>query len=264
MGFLDFLGGGGSKSSSKASIDTSLAVSALASSVMSCTSNTSVLQTFVISGNYNVVKNTKQVQALKFSASCEQSAQNMADLQAKVANAIANSAEATGSGILSMFGASKSEAETNIKNNVSQEIKQETIQNIVNNSSAQQELIISGNNNIVDNFAQEQTMEIVLKNCQDVVNSLKVVQDMNNALQQQSKAVTTNPFAEIIDSIGNVLQGIGWMWVIIIVAIIAGSVFVGPRLLSIFLGQGDPNKVQPTIIQQNSPGGGPQPLPVAV
>lgn len=230
------MGSGGSKSVSNVKIDTSLAVEALAKNVMNCTSNTKILQSFIISGDYNVIKNSKQVQALKFNQECKQSAQNIADLQQTIANAINNSASAQGSGVLSALGASSSEANTNILNNIKQSITQETIQNIVNTSAAQQELIISGNNNIVDNFEQTQTLDIVLKNCQEVINNLKVIQDLNNKISQDSTAITKNPIAEVIDSVGSIFTSFGMMGVIVIIACIIGVVMIGPGPIMAFLG----------------------------
>jgi hypothetical protein len=245
------MGGRGSKSTSKVAIDTSLAVQALARNVMSCTSQTAVSQLFQISGSYNIIKNTKQVQAIKFNSTCTQSAQNIADLQQTVANAISNAASATGSGVLSALGASQSEAETVIKQNVSQSITQETIQTIVNNSAAQQAIIISGNNNIVDNFDQSQTLDIVLKNCQDVINNLKSVQAMNNVADQTSSAVTTNPISDIIDSVGSIFEGFGWMGTIILVAAIIGFVLVGPKTIAAFMGSdSNDSSEQPMNYQQ--------------
>ena len=202
--------GSGSSSSSSATIDTSIAVNLLSQAVMNCASNTAVTQSFDVTGNFNAINGVKQVQAIQFSTSCTQTSQNIANLQQQIANALQQAASATGSGITSALGASSSNTNTTIAQDVQQNITEKSIQNIVNNCAAQQSIIISGNNNIVNNFSQEQTMSIVQSNCQNAINSLQSVQAINNQLAQSSTAVTTNPISDIISSIGSAIAGIGW------------------------------------------------------
>lgn len=262
MGLFDLVGGlfGGSGSSAKstATIDTSLAVNALARNVMSCASTNMVSQTFVVSGSNNIVQNTKQVQALQFNSSCAQSTQNIAELQQTITNAIQQAANAQSTAVLSVLGGSRSDVDTKISNDVKQNITQETIQNIVHTSAAQQSIIISGNNNIINNFDQSQTLSIVLNNCQNVINNLRSVQDINNALNSNSTATTTNPISEIVDSVFSGITSFGWMWVIIIVVAIAvgGYILVKGGPMAAFLGsdsdEGEDNtqEIQPMSMNQ--------------
>lgn len=220
--------GGGSSSTAKTNIATSSVVDAVARNIMNCGSNSVITQTFAITGDYNVVKDTKQVQNIKLSSDCSQDSKNIADLQQAVSNAIKQSAEAQNVSVLGALGSADSDTNTVISNDVRQHITQENIQNIVNNSNAKQEIIISGNHNIVDNFSQEQTYEIVYQNAQQVVNQMKTVQTIENAVDQESKATQTNPVSDIIDSVFGGLQGFGILWVIVAVAVI---VFLGPVIL---------------------------------
>lgn len=219
---------GGSSSKTNTNIATSLAVEAVARNIMNCQSNTNINQRFVVSGNYNVVKNSKQVQNIKLSAACSQDAKNIANLQQSVSNAIKQAAESQSVSVLGALG--KSNAETNlfIENEVKQTITQENIQNIINSSNAMQEMIISGNNNIVDKFEQSQTFDIVYKNAQKALNKMKSVQVIENAADQSSKATQTNFISDIVDSVFSGLQGFGLLWVIVIVAAI---IFLGPVIL---------------------------------
>jgi len=220
--------GGGASTANTTSIITRSAVEAVARNIMNCKSNAMISQTFTVSGNYNVVRNTKQVQNIKLSSSCAQDAQNIADLQQSVANAVKQSASSQGVSVLGALGSVTSENNLNLENDIKQTITQENIQNIINSSNAKQEIIISGDNNVIDNFTQEQTYDIVYDNAQKVVNTMKSLQVLENNAQQESKSVQTNFISDIVDSVFSGLQGMGWLVVVVVVAAI---IFLGPVIL---------------------------------
>jgi len=238
---------GGSSSKTNTNIKTSLAVSLVARNIMNCSSNSSIKQTFRIEGSYNVVKNVKQVQNLKLSAECAQDNKNIADLQQSVGNAIKQAAESQSVSVLGALGSSDAETNLTIENDVKQHITQENIVNIVNSSNAEQEFIIKGNHNIVDNFSQEQTMDIVYRNSQKVINQMKSVQAIENAADQKGKATQTNFISDIIGSIFGGLQGMMLIWVILIIAI---AFMFGPQLISIIFGSEDPEVAKERLKQQ--------------
>lgn len=228
----------GNETSSKSTttIDTSIAVTALAETIMNCTSNVQAGQSFIISGNGNIVSNSSQVQALTFNAECTQSSQNIADLQSKIAASIAQVASTQTQAVFSAISAgSSSDTEAVISNDVRQNITQRTIQNIVANVTAQQALIISGNNNVVSGFTQNQTLTVVTTACQNAINSLKSVVDMNTAVQQESKNEQKDPIAGMIGALGNivssVITGMATMTGMVLLLIGAVLIFLGPKIL---------------------------------
>ena len=151
------MGNSGSSSSTKTSVISRNVANALAQNIMNCKGSQLIKQEFIISGNYNVVKNTKQVVFLQLSSSCSQDVNNMADIQQSVSNAIKQTAEAQSASLLSVLGGSSSKVDTAIQSDIEANITQETIQNIVNSTNAAQTIKISGDNNIVDTFSQEMT-----------------------------------------------------------------------------------------------------------
>lgn len=220
------MGSGGSKSYTTTNIKTKLAVEALAENIMNCRSNTLVSQKFVLSGDYNVIKNSKQVQNFKLSTECSQDVKNIADLQQSVANAIKQAAESQSVSVLGALGESRAEVNLNIENEVKQKITQKTVLDIVNETNAQQEMIISGNHNIVDNFEQSQTLDLLFKNCQKVMNEFKSIQAIENSADQNSKATQSNFISDIVDSIFGGLASIGLIWMVVIVVAIAVAGYV--------------------------------------
>ena len=227
------MGGGGSKSKNKSNIHTSLVIDAVAKNIMNCKSNMKVLQSFRVTGDYNVIQGVKQVQNVKLSAKCAQDAQNIANLQQSVANAVKQAAESQSVSVLGALGGSDSEVDSTIRNDVKQSITQENITNVINNSNAQQEMVISGNHNIIKDFSQTQTYSIVWDNAQKLVNTMKSVQAIENTSDQSAKATQTNFISDIVDSVFSGLQGFGWMGVAIIAVIAYVLVSWGP---SVFLG----------------------------
>lgn len=216
---------GGTSSSNSTKIDVSAAVTLLSQNIMNCASNTMASQELVVSGNFNVVDG-RQMQTLHLSATCSQNAQNIADLQQQISTALKAAAEAQSTALLGALNSTSSDVSTMITNDVKQNITQQTVANIVNSTNLQQKILISGDRNIV-NFSQEQTAQLVFTSCQDVINNLKSVQTMNNALDTSSSATTKNPLAEVVDSLGNMFKINGWF--IVIIAGIA-IIFLGPKL----------------------------------
>lgn len=225
---------GGSSSKSSSEIVSRTSVDAIARSIMNCSSNSSFTQTLDISGSGNTIQGGKQVQAIKLSAQCAQDSQQIADLQQSVSNALKQVSESQSVSLLGALGKSRSEVNSRIENDVRQSITQEAITNIINNSNAEQTIRISGDNNTVVNFTQEQTLEIVFSNTQKVLNRMTSVQALANAVDQQSTATQTNPISDILDSIGGILGGLTLP--IIIAMIVGGAVliFAGPKLLAAF------------------------------
>lgn len=227
--------GNQSSSSSKLKIDVSSAINLITSNIMNCSSNSIQIQELIVSGNNNIIDG-RQVQALTLSAECSQNAQNMADLQQQIAQEISNTAKAQGASILSILGNSSSEVDTNIINDVRQNITQKTITNIVNQANTEQRAIISGDNNIVK-FDQNQTANLVYKSAQNVINSLKSVQAINNAVAASTESKSSNDM---------------FMWIIIIV-VIAALVLLGPSILKWISGNRDNVKTDAYQLYMKSP-----------
>jgi hypothetical protein len=250
--------GGGSSTTNKTNIATKLAVSAVANNIMNCTGNTSVTQSFKIKGDYNMFQGVKQVQNIKLSSSCAQDSKNIANLQQSVANAIKQAATSQSVSVLGALGNSDSDNDTIISNEVSQAITQNNIQNIVNNSNAQQEMIIAGNHNIVNDFSQTQTFDIVYNNAQKLINTMQSVQAIENAADQTAVSTQTNFVSDILDSVFNGLQGMGLIWLGVFAIVAFVAVKFGPEFMLGMAGKGPP----PGQFKPMPPGKGQQrPMP---
>jgi hypothetical protein len=212
--------GGGSSSSVTNVIDTSVAVKTLTNAIMSCRGNSNITQMLNISGDNNTISGVRQLNAFKLSSTCNQEIKDNKQIQQDIANQLTAAAEAKGSGILSALGGSKSDVNTKIFSDISTMLESNTVNNIVNNVNQLQGINISGNNNIVKDFTQQMTSELVFSSVQTAINNLDAVQRLNTASNSQSTAVTTNPISDVIDSVFNGLSGLLKYWVILVIVVV--------------------------------------------
>lgn len=229
------MGGGGSKSSNRSNIVSTAASNVIVKNIMDCKSNTWLKQKFTLIGSGNVVSGFKQVMNFKLSSDCSQSAQSLTSLQTDIANAVKQSAESNNVALLGAFGSSQSEVELNIRNAIENNVTQETISNIVNQTNAAQEALIIGDNNIVDNFTQDMTMSLLQDNAQKALSSVSIINKMDNEADQKSKSTMENPISQILDSVGKMLSSLiaGYSVTTIMLALVAivGIIYLGPKIL---------------------------------
>ena len=243
------MGGGGSKSTTTNSMVTSTAINAISNNIMNCTGNQTMVQNFVVSGNGNSLNNIKQIQSLKLSTECAQSSENVASLQQQVSSALQASASVNSQAVLSALSASSSsDVNTKIENDVKQNITQNTIIKIINDTNLQQNMIISGNANVINNFTQEQTTDILNKNIQNAINKMESVQAISNSTKSTSTNTQANPLDDMLktafsgvkglaDSIGGVFtSGMYTVAIVVIVGMVVAGYFFGPAIISMIKG----------------------------
>lgn len=224
------MGSGGSKSTTTTNVKTKAVVDVLVNNIMNCSGNQMMTQSFKIIGNYNVVGangGIKQVQSLKLSTDCTNNAENVSNLQQAVKDAVQQAAQSNSVSFLGVLGKSESEVNYNLQNEIVQKINNSTITNMINTINATQEVLIQGNNNIVDRLEQSQTMSLVQSAAQKVVNQLASVQAIENSSNQTATAVQSNFVSDIVSSIFDGLTSMGIIWaVIFIVAMVVGGYVV--------------------------------------
>ena len=251
------MGASGSTSRSKASIDTSNTVNALTETIMNCTGNVQSTEDVTVSGSGNAV-DVVQVTYLKLSSNCVQGVENVSDLQTKIASALANSSTAQGTSVLSALGGSKSDAETSIKNAVTQNITTKTVTNMINNANAAQKVVVSGNNNAVR--VNQSTTEAVVQNAaQNLINSVISKVGIESTADAKASAVTTDLITDVANSIGKTITdglgiavtGVAVMWGMAIIGIVLFVWVLGPGVIGALLGNDSDSKPQQNYGDQN-------------
>ena len=239
--------GGGSSSQTITNVSTSTVVDVLTSNIMNCGSSTSARQRLLVSGNNNVLNGVSQTLTITLSSNCFQDAKNLAKVQQEVSQAIKNAAESQSVTITGALSNSSSNAETYIDTEVKQTITQKNLTNIINNVNTEQELVISGNSNIIKNISQNLTQDLVYKNAQTLLNTMKSIQALENSADTSSKATQKSLIIGLIDSLLSGISGIfgnfGVIFVIVIAIIVAGLFFARKEIMKV-LGFGDDEKNQ--------------------
>jgi type IV secretory pathway VirB2 component (pilin) len=159
------------------------------------------------------------------------SSQFSTNIQDAITNVLAQQATATGSGITSALGGSSSEVTANITNMVNTSISQSEIQNAIT-AVVQSQTVhgTSGSYAVIGNITQAQTSSLIAKAIMSSNGAVTVVNKVADAIDQKSTAVTTNPIADIVSSIGSVFTGP--LTLILIIIIVIGAGLVGLMMLS--------------------------------
>ena len=232
--------GGGSSTQTNVTNVTSSVTNAMAQAIMNCSGNTMVEQKFTVSGSYNAINNFKMVQAMSLSATCANNAENLASVQAAVTAAVTAASSAQSVAGLSALTKSKADTNIRIQNDVTQNITSQTLTNVINSVNAVQTATISGDNNIISNFDEEQTLVIVQNACQSVVSQMKTVQEIASQADAKAEAKQTDPIDSFMKNINSIVEtgftGANTGFSIVAAVIIAG-IIGGVILLHKFGGQ---------------------------
>ena len=219
---------------------TSSVTNAMSQAIMNCSGNTMTEQKFILSGSYNTINNFKMVQAMSLSATCANSAENLASVQSAVTAAVTAAANAQAVAGIGSLTKSNSRTNVNIRNDVTQNITSQTLTNVINTVNAVQTAVISGDNNIVSNFSEEQTLTIVQNACQSVISKMDSVQEIASSAAADSKSTQTDPIASFFTGISGVIgagfsgaTGMMWVYALVFIAIIVAGValvyIIGPQ-----------------------------------
>lgn len=228
--------GNSSSSSTKSSVFMEAITKAFMKNITKCMTSITLVQTLDIIGDGNNVSDSGQVQVQQYSVSCDQNTQAMADFQNKMADAIQQEAKNQDVAVLNAFGNSSSQVSTNIHNSVKNVLTLENVQAIFNEVNQKQGINIRGNNNIIRNFTQEQSLKMVATSAQKVLAQISAVANIVSQLDQKSSNTVENPVSQIIDSVGDAFSKIWdsmwaplkWFLIIFVVGIVAYMIMGNP------------------------------------
>lgn len=221
MGLFDFLGlSSDAESSVNNTITTKLVGEAISTTIMKCGRSALLSQSVEIVGSGNNV-NIKQTMVFQLDASCVNKAENISEMQQNVIAAIESAAQSQNVGLLGLLANSSAEVNTTITNDVKSVINNTTMTELVSKVQLAQKVMIYGDNNIAE-ITQDMTADILDQACQDVANRLSAVQKIDAKVKANATAKVDNP----LDGLFDFLQGMGWMYVLIVIAVIIAAVFL--------------------------------------
>jgi hypothetical protein len=195
--------------------------SIMVSSMQNCGSVLKGDQTLTISGNNNILDGGKQKQYIHYQANCDQLAQNMVSIQTQIATEIEQKAIAIGQQI-SMTDVSSTNI-NNILHNVQEHVNINTMNEIMTTVNMTQGIDVSGNNNIIRNWTQDQTGDLLVSASQKVLNQIDSFTEVNNKIKQTADAKTENMLSFLTDWLQNVPLIIGIVAVIFLYIMFGGG-----------------------------------------
>lgn len=208
---------GGTSSKAVANVLNEIAINASMRTIQECSASASQSQLLNIKSSGLVfASNITMKQGVQVDSTCLSSVNKRTQLISDISNQVAQWAEAQGPGVWSALGASRSEVATNVKNRFAPVLNMDTIQRSVTAAAQGQTANIEGGTVILGNVTQEQTAKIVAKSIVKDDKVAAVINDMSNTIVAKSKATTTDPIANIIDSLGSALGKLGMIGTIFI------------------------------------------------
>jgi hypothetical protein len=233
------MGGGGSKANVTQEAVTNLLQDVIVKNMQNASVTSSLTQDVNIV-NSGEIKDLQITQGLTFKSEIFQSAQNMADLQNSLKSALEGAASATGSGVFSALGGSKSNLTQRIINDIQNNVNMQTMQDVSTTITQVQNVnLINTQTGKIKGLTIDQAQGVYRNAAQQIVAKFSSINDISNDAKGKSDAVTKNPISEIIDS---VFSGITGVWIIIAVIFIVVCI-VGYFAMKTVLGS-DPETIE--------------------
>jgi len=223
---------GGTQSKSVINQVTEISVKATMRTIQECSTAATQSQLIDLQAKGDItIGDVTQRQGVQVDSKCLAQSDKQVKIRNDVAAAIANYAEAQGPAVLSLLGASKSEATVNIQNRLPMSFNMDTIQKNVTAVMQNQKIAVKSTEGkiIAGALTQEQTAQIVAKSIVADKSYASALNDISNKIAQGSKAKSTNPIADIISSIGTAFTG--WIVYIAIAIIVIVAAILGLRVM---------------------------------
>jgi hypothetical protein len=223
---------GGSSSKTTTDVVTDIAVKAVQKNISRCVVSATQEQLLSVKdvlGNVTI-SGVRMRQGASVNMNCVMEAVTQSAIQNSIANDIAQWAESQSVAVLGALGTSRSEAESNIRNQLMTSSIQDTTQEAFMQAIQKQGVEVAGvsGNVVIGDVSLDQSLEMVAKAMITGTAYSSVVNDVANKVAQTAKSEQSNPISQILDSIGGIVGKVLGSWTaIIIVVVIVIAVVLG-------------------------------------
>jgi hypothetical protein len=195
---------GGTSSKSIANDLTNLCTKVVADSLLTCTgiaTQSQILSYTQIKGNLNV-QNINLSQGTSVDLKCVMDAVKQSDIASKVAESLAQAAEAKGEAVLSAFGSTKSAAISNLTTQIQNNISANTTADLETVLSQNQELYVNNvdGNVVMTNVTMSQSATEVASALMHTQTYSTVINATADTIYQKTSSQETNPIADIVSA----------------------------------------------------------------
>jgi hypothetical protein len=223
---------GGSSSKTSTELISEVISKHVTKNIQNCTTVVNVKQKLSASGKGSIIrigKNATINQTVSISINCIQKNVNVDSIKKQINHAISQTSTASGESILSVIGASGSDAISTIRNVVNNVVTVENIQNCAAKVNQQQLFEASNGAQIIfdPGSSANQTLNM-MNNCfADMTTKIMDQTGISSDIDQVADAKTTSPFAFISDIVGEIspFKMISLFFILIITVIIGVVVY---------------------------------------
>lgn len=214
------MGAGGSSTSVETSIVTDIMTKIVARSIQTCSSFSTVIQEIVIDNvSYGVFDGINMDQQFKVTIQCSQDQTQIAKLQNEITNKLSQQSKQTNQAVLSAVNSlvgenNEQDVSTKVKTVIRNDVTAELIQNIISRVNQIQSFSVKNSDHvIVRDVVMKQVGEAILDIAQKNIQDTKLINAMQNQVDQVAVQEMRNPIADTVEAIGKagaaILGGIG-------------------------------------------------------
>jgi hypothetical protein len=160
-----------------------------------------------VKGDVNI-SNVNMTQGVAVDLNCVMSANKQSDIADKVAAAIAQNADSKGQAVLSLFGNTKADATSNVKNQLMSRISANTSQELTAQINQQQTIVAAnvGGSVVMTNVSMDQSARLVASSLMKTATYSAVINDSASKMDQKASSEEKNPIAEMIKAVGSIFS----------------------------------------------------------
>jgi len=146
------------------------------------------------------ISNVNMSQGVAVDLTCLMTANKQSDIADKVAAAIGQNADSKGQAFLSLFGNTKADATSNLKNQIMNRLSATTTEELKAQINQQQAIVAAnvGGTVVMRNVSMDQSAKMVASSLMKTATYSSVINESANKMDQKSSAEEKNPIAEMI------------------------------------------------------------------
>jgi hypothetical protein len=197
---------GGHSSKQTVDVSTSVTANIMQTTAQNCINVAYGGNTITINGNYNVVSGVDQTVSISINSACSTFAAQNSTFDADLENALSQILSDQEVALTEWMDNSQDDQNTDVKQNVTTNFTQSTVQNCVNNLDGYNILSVTGSGNVVQDITQTATLNVISQCILKGQQTSDVVSSITNTVNQHSVYTSENPLAFIADAVASVLK----------------------------------------------------------
>ncbi len=211
---------GGHHSTQTSKMTTNIITNATLNATQNCLSYMDGTQIISIHGSGIIFKGNIQESQLSVDMKCVDNINQKGDFENKIIDHLTQELKDQEVALTQWLDSSGDDQHSDITTNVVTNITFNDVQNCLASLNGTQMFIVSGNNDVVVDNMQKQTLSLAQQCLMSGGQATEVVNDVTNTLNQHSSYVAQNPFAFITDAITAILKSAMATAAVIFIAIV--------------------------------------------